>query len=111
MKIARSVVSDFGLTNVEFIVGDSLKVLPNLLPKITNLQAAYIDGNHSYKYSMGEFRMIEAAIKGNGLIFFDDANKLHPDGYEDGGVPKTVTETGGDKNCFARRLDCRHYAR
>lgn len=98
MKIAQKTVSDFGLTNVKFIVGDSLEALPELVQNIPNLEAAYIDGYHSYRYSMGEYQIIEPLV-GNkkSAIFIDDAHKPHPDGEQDGGILRTVDEPGSKR--------------
>jgi predicted O-methyltransferase YrrM len=95
--IAKETVAKYGITNVEFHTGDSLQVLPELVKKVSpRLGAVYIDGNHSYKYAMGEFRIVEPHVskKASAVVFFDDAHYVHPDGQGDGGVPKAVQEAG-----------------
>jgi predicted O-methyltransferase YrrM len=97
VAIAKQTVEHFGIRNVVFHTGDSLEVLPRLIPKVSaRLGAVYIDGNHSYKYAIEEFRLVEPvlATKPSAAAFFDDAHKLHPDGAEDGGVPRAVAEVG-----------------
>ena len=90
---AEKYVRGFGVSNVDFIVGDSLKKLSSLTQNITGLRSlVYVDGNHSYKYSMGEYQIVAPYIS-NGAVVFDDADKPHPDGAKDGGVPRTVAET------------------
>jgi predicted O-methyltransferase YrrM len=95
VAIARETVAAYGINNVVFHTGDSLEVLPRILPKVAGrLGAVYIDGFHSYEYAINEYRLVEphVADKSSAAVFFDDAHKLHPDGAEDGGVPKAVIE-------------------
>jgi predicted O-methyltransferase YrrM len=103
VAIAKQTVESFGIKNVVFHTGDSLEVIPRLLPKVSaRLGAVYIDGNHSYKYAIEEFRLVEPilASKPSAAAFFDDAHKLHPDGAEDGGVPRAVAEVGASAMPF-----------
>jgi predicted O-methyltransferase YrrM len=95
--IAKEVVAKYGIKNVEFHTGDSLKVLPGLVELVSpRLGAVYLDGNHSYKYAIGEFRIVEPYLrdKSSAVVFFDDAHYVHPDGATDGGVPKAAEEAG-----------------
>jgi hypothetical protein len=97
INIAKKITGDFGINNVEFINGDSLEVLDSLPSKVGNtLGAVYIDGNHSYKYAAGEYNRVEKYLDGKpkSAAFFDDAHYLHPDGKDDGGVPRILKELG-----------------
>lgn len=78
---------------VEFYVGDSAVVLPKLLPTIA-YQAAFIDAYHSYECAAREFATVVKHIDKTAqwIIILDDASDIHPDGKEDGGVPRLVKE-------------------
>lgn len=94
IKSAKKLADDLGIGNIVFHEGDSLDVLERILPDLSgSFQLGYIDGWHSYHYAMNEFRLLNAHIaKDNGLIAFDDAAKIHPEGKEDGGVPRVLEE-------------------
>lgn len=97
IAVAKEYAAKFGITNVVFHSGDSLTILPSLVPKVAaRLGAVYIDGFHSYTNVMAEYRAVDACLseKDSAAVIFDDVHKLHPDGAADGGVPKAVTEIG-----------------
>ena len=93
---ARELAKYLNVKNIRFILGDSLKALDILLPGIPALDFVYIDGNHSYKYAAGEYNKVEPFLKQRpaAAVVFDDADYVHPDGKEDGGVPRIVSELG-----------------
>lgn len=91
VECAKNLIRSAGLTNVEFFVGDSINVLRAI--DCISFDFAFIDGNHSYRYSHEEFTLIRRGMK-KGIILLDDANYIHPDGQYDGGVPQTVKEVG-----------------
>lgn len=100
VAIAKETVASFGVRNVKFITGDSLKMLPEITARCSDsLDAVYIDGFHSYEYAMGEYKLVEPhlAAKERGVAFFDDASQPHPDGAHDGGVLRAVSEVGAER--------------
>lgn len=94
IESAKKLAEELDIDNIVFHHGDSLEVLPDILPDISGkFQIGYIDGWHSYHYAMNEYRLIDEHInREKGLIVFDDAAKLHPEGEEDGGVPRVLEE-------------------
>ena len=91
---AEKLAADLGIMNIVFHEGDSLEVLEKILPDLSGtFQLGYIDGWHSYNYAMNEYKLLDAYIdKAAGLIAFDDAAKVHPEGADDGGVPRVLEE-------------------
>lgn len=97
LEIAKKTIETFGINNVVCVKGNSLKELPKLATKLEQtLDVVYIDGYHSYEHAFGEFKIVEPYLrdKASGAVIFDDADKIHPDGAEDGGVPRAVQESG-----------------
>ncbi len=95
---AENLMAHFGIENAEFIVGDSLEVLPRLVERLgDSIDAAYIDGQHTYHHSFNEYKLLEPMLEqGPGAIcFFDDAYP-HREGLGDGGVERTCQEVGAD---------------
>jgi Methyltransferase domain len=111
ISIAQATAKLFAVTNINFYIGDSLQQLPDMLERSCDIGFAYIDGYHSYEYSMGEYKLISPRL--NPLksgIFIDDANTLHPDGKDDGGVPRMVKEVGATPiNLLNGRIACKLY--
>ena len=94
LSAAAELVKRAGLDNVELLQGSSLKILPTLLPTL-EFDMMFIDGYHDYTHSMGEFRLAEKHItKESGIVLFDDAGVIHSEGRHDGGVPRTIKESG-----------------
>ena len=95
-KDAKELAKYLGVKNIRFILGDSLEALDILLPGVPALDFVYIDGNHSYEYAAGEYYKVEPFLKQRpaAAAVFDDAEYVHPDGKEDGGVPRIVSELG-----------------
>lgn len=94
---ATQMLNRLGVDNVEYILGDSLEILPKLARNLDNtLDAVYIDGFHSYHYSYGEYNIVAPVLskRDRAVAIFDDAASLHPDGKDDGGVPKAVLDAG-----------------
>lgn len=95
-KIAKRHSKDSGITNIEFLKGDSLKVLPELVRKLKfDYSFVYIDGKHTYRYSKKEFDITSEFInRDKGLILLDDASSILDGDHKVGGVPRTVEEVG-----------------
>ncbi len=92
MDVAKNIINEVGLNNVNYIVGDSIDILKNSLnDEIYDL--VFIDGNHSYKYSYTEYLLVSKNME-NGLIIFDDAIGVHSDSKGDGGLPRTIKTSG-----------------
>ena len=89
---AAAIASDLGINNIEFVVGDSLQVIPALQG---SWDLVFIDGHHSYKYTMGEYKLVCDWLAPKAMIVFDDVSAVHPDSNGDGGVPRTVSEIEG----------------
>ena len=91
---ANKLAEDLEIENIVFYEGDSLEVLPSLVTRLDgDFQLGYIDGWHSYEYAMSEYQLLDKSIdKACGLIAFDDAAKVHPDGKDDGGVPRVLEQ-------------------
>lgn len=97
IEAAAAMLNRVGVNNVQYILGDSLDVLPSLAKKLdSTLDAVYIDGYHSYHYSYGEYNIVAPYLskRGKAVAIFDDAASLHPDGKDDGGVPRAVLDVG-----------------
>lgn len=93
INIARELANKVGLSrSINFIHGDSLKVLPRIL-SVNNIDFGFIDGLHDYRHSFAEYNYIKDALTpGSAAIVIDDVSAVHNDGKHDGGVPRTATE-------------------
>jgi predicted O-methyltransferase YrrM len=90
-KYANNLASELGLDNIDFRLGSSLDVIPQL---DGDWDFVFIDGHHSYRFAMAEFNLVKDRMKGNAMIIFDDAGGIHCDAKGDGGVPRAVKESG-----------------
>ena len=88
---AKEMALELGLDNINFMLGDSLNVIPELDGP---WDFVFIDGHHSYTYAMGEYNLVKDKMNPVSTIIFDDACKVHPNGKRDGGVPRAVEESG-----------------
>ena len=91
---AKTLARKARVSNIEFLEGDSLDILPELSRRLSDTCSfVYIDGFHDYKYSFNEYQIATAHInKQRGLVIIDDADYIHEDGKHDGGVPRMVEE-------------------
>lgn len=60
--------------NVEFHAKGSEVALPELMAQGTRLQAAFIDGWHTFDHALIDFFYINRMMNVGGLVIFDDAN-------------------------------------
>ncbi len=60
------------LNNVQNYLGKFDEVLPNLLPKIKELDLVFIDGNHAYEPTLNYFKMVQPYLSKNAIVIFDD---------------------------------------
>lgn len=71
-KRARATFSDLGLENIQLIEGDFDLTLPSYLESITNIDFAYVDGNHKYEPTMRYFNCLKAKASETSVFVFDD---------------------------------------
>jgi predicted O-methyltransferase YrrM len=97
LDVARKFAEMAGVAeHINFIHGDSLRVLPKILPDM-EFGLMFVDGFHDYTHSMRECKLGSEYIdKECGVIFIDDAGGMHVEGRHDGGVPRTIKETGAE---------------
>jgi predicted O-methyltransferase YrrM len=70
--IARENFSSLKLNNIEVIVGDFNKTLPQYLTENPIIQLAFIDGNHRKEPTIHYFNQINQHINESTIIIFDD---------------------------------------
>jgi len=94
---AKSLAEELELDNIDFRLGNSLDIIPEL---DGNWDLVFIDGHHSYKYSMSEYDLVKDRMKPDSIIILDDVNAEHNDSKGDGGVPRTAREVGAKITFF-----------
>ena len=92
-EAAGNLLSLLGLSDkVQLVLGASSQVLPDLLCD-KKIDAAFIDGLHSYEAASSDFwNLYRAMDPAHILIVLDDVDDIHPEGKDDGGVPRLITE-------------------
>ncbi len=84
--------------------GDSLRLARTLGD---DFNIWFVDGLHSYVQVMAETDIILAHGHENLVIFYDDAfGGLHPEGKDDGGVPRAMAELKVAQVVGAHSLGC-----
>ena len=63
---------NLGLTNIQSLLGDFDKVLPEVLTKEPVIDLAYIDGNHRYEPTMRYFHQFLKHTNDASILVFDD---------------------------------------
>ncbi|MBX7491495.1 class I SAM-dependent methyltransferase [Helicobacter turcicus] len=71
-EIARENHKEFGLLNIEVLVGRFELVLPTLLERIAPLDFAFIDGHHDKFATWKYFHSIRPFMRKGGVMLFDD---------------------------------------
>ena len=71
-KIASNTHSNFVAKNINLQIGNFQKVLPQLLNEIKTIDFAFIDGNHSYKATLENFKLLKNYSNNNSIFIFDD---------------------------------------
>tara|TARA_R110000851_G_scaffold108257_1_gene229338 strand:+ start:6422 stop:7057 length:636 start_codon:yes stop_codon:yes gene_type:complete len=76
LKIAKCLWEDLEIDNIKSYKGDSLKLLPELLANVKDVNFIYIDGEHWNDYPLKEYEIILNNDKQltNCLIYFDDGS-------------------------------------
>jgi predicted O-methyltransferase YrrM len=72
VQLAEKNLEQLHLENVEIITGDFSETLPIALNKLTTIDLAFIDGNHSYKSTMDYFYQMVSHVTNNSILIFDD---------------------------------------
>jgi predicted O-methyltransferase YrrM len=70
--VAKKNFKKAGLHNIESKVGDFGLMLPSILNSIGNIGMVYVDGNHSYKATLGYFHTLCPFATEKSVIIFDD---------------------------------------
>lgn len=89
---AKKMAELLGIDNIDFVVGNSLRVVPTLEG---DWDFVFIDGLHSHVHSMGDYRRVCDRLRPRATVVMDDARSTHYDSQGDGGVPKTVRMIDG----------------
>lgn len=71
-QLAAQNFKGLGYTNIQIFKGAFDEVLPSLLPAITNVDLAYIDGNHRYAPTMAYFEQLLQKKGPDSIFIFDD---------------------------------------
>jgi predicted O-methyltransferase YrrM len=69
---AISVFKELGLKNINAVKGDFDTLLPAILQKISQVDLAYVDGNHRGEPTMNYFRQLVDKSHNDTIIIFDD---------------------------------------
>lgn len=75
-QIAKSTIEKLGKPQMEFISGLFEKELSALLARLSHLQFAFLDGNHSYQATMLYFNQVDRKME-KGIIVLDDIYLNH----------------------------------
>lgn len=95
MIVARDIALKCDIHNIEFITGDSLVVLPDLVSTI-DYQYVFIDGMHNDHYAWNEFSITSQHInKECGVIIFDDIPAVKKSVYRAKADIVTIDIEGG----------------
>jgi predicted O-methyltransferase YrrM len=70
--VARQNFLELGLKNIQLTEGDFAISLPSLLPKITPIHFAFIDGNHRKEPTLDYFRQLLNYSTPSTILVFDD---------------------------------------
>ena len=60
------------LKNIQLLRGSFDDVLPSLIPHLSSIDLAYIDGNHRYHPTMNYFHALLPALHNSSVLVFDD---------------------------------------
>ena len=104
-----TVQASFSQCSVEFIDGDSRKVLPQVLERIPQWDFWYQDSMHYYEGIREEWEIMESKAAGNASVIFDDIWKRN--GFSNyfrqkyaGNWSYVPRRDFGHKQCLAQRL-------
>lgn len=86
-EVAERLVKESGFESVvTFRVGASQNILPDLYRAGARYDYCYIDGNHTYCYSLLDFLFVDAMVDVGGFISMDDVGVvMAKKDYTDGG--------------------------
>ncbi len=71
-KIAKQNFDQLGFNNIKLLVGNFDTVLPTILNEKSEIQFAFIDGNHQYESTVQYFKALLPAIQNDSVVILDD---------------------------------------
>ncbi len=71
-EIAREHFDNFGRENIDLIVGNIDKTLPEQLRTLASVDIAYLDANHRYTPTLRYYELIQPLIHEKSIIVIDD---------------------------------------
>lgn len=63
---------NFKFNNVNFLLGNFNKILPEILASIQNIDFAFIDGNHQKEATIRYYNLLKSKCNNNSILIFDD---------------------------------------
>ena len=72
--VAKTYLTQFGLTSFELDVGRFQDTLPKVLENYKTIDFAFIDGHHDEKATIDYFNQIYPNLSERGVVLFDDIN-------------------------------------
>lgn len=72
LQLARQILDEVGLTDVEAIEGYFDQVLPDLLDRLGTVELAFLDGNHQLDATMRYFHLLRPHMPSGSLMILDD---------------------------------------
>ena len=71
-NVAQENFDRFGLKNIQLLNGNFDDLLPSVIPPLSSIDLAYIDGNHRYEPTMTYFAQILQKTNNDSVLVFDD---------------------------------------
>ena len=83
VEIAKRNVHEAGLgSRIEFVLGDSKILLPEVVSKVGKIRFAFLDASHLYEDVMFEFETILPNLAEDGLVLFDNTYQIAEPGED-----------------------------
>lgn len=71
-EVAEDNFNRLQLSHIQTLRGNFDKVLPSLIPELSSVDLAYIDGNHRYAPTISYFHQLLAKVHDHSILVFDD---------------------------------------
>lgn len=71
-SVAKENFYNLGLDNIEVVVGNFDNTLYTVISKLSNIDFAFIDGNHRYSPTITYFNQLLSKVDNQTIIIFDD---------------------------------------
>ena len=71
-NIAQQNFNKLGLKNIDLIIGDFARTLPQVLTRLNTVDLAFIDGNHQKEPTLDYFRQLARCSTSSTVLIFDD---------------------------------------